>query len=157
LFLWLGAVSADPGVAFMLPFIQRMIIRKSASQEFCPSPAAKDFTRGTRGLLIWGVPVAGLLLGSYLPERYLVVLWPSALTFMGVACLVNARGCGRLHCYFTGPFFLVMAAVALLYGLGVIPLGPHGWNILGVVLLVGGVGLCCGSELLLGQYRQARR
>lgn len=120
------------------------------------SRASKDWTSGTRGLLIWGLPVAMLMLGSFLPIRYLVVLWPIVLTFMGVACLVNARGCGRLHCYFTGPFFLVMAGAALLYGLGLIPLGPHGWNILGLILLIGGVGLCCGPEMLLGRYRRPR-
>jgi len=141
----------------MLPVVRLMMIGKSTSHEICPSPAERDFTRGARGLLIWGVPIAALLLGSYLPEHYLVVLWPLALTFMGVACLVNARGCGRLHCYFTGPFFLAMAGVALLYGLGVLPLGPHGWNILGLILLVGGIGLCCGPELLFGQYRRRVR
>ena len=45
--------------------------------------------------------------------RYLVIVWPGLLTFMGVTCLVNARHCGRIHCYFTGPFFLVLAGVAL--------------------------------------------
>jgi|SRR5215469_915993 len=130
---------------------------KRTSSENCSEAAARDLTRGRRGLLIWGVPIAILLLGSYLPERYLVVLWPIVLTFMGVVCLVNARGCGRVHCYFTGPFFLVMAGLALLYGLGLIPLGPHGWNILGLILLVGGIGFTCGPELLLGQYRRLRR
>ncbi len=47
------------------------------------------------------------------PTRYLVIVWPGLLTFMGVTCLVNARHCGRIHCYFTGPFFLVLAGVAL--------------------------------------------
>lgn len=120
----------------------------------CPDPASRDLTLGMRGMLLWCLPITLLLLGSFLPVRYLVILWPIVLTFMGVACLLNARSCGRLHCYFTGPFLLAMAAAALLYGLGVIPLGPHGWNTLGLVLLVGGVGLGCGPELLFGRYRQ---
>ncbi len=107
-------------------------------------------------MLLWGVPIAALSLGSLLPVHDLVVLWPVVLTFMGVACLLNARACGRLHCYFTGPFFLLMAGVALLYGLGLIPLGPGGWNKLGLILLVGGVGLCCGPEMLFGRYRKPR-
>jgi hypothetical protein len=113
-----------------------------------PPQAARDWTHGPRGLVLWG---------SLMPVRYLVVLWPVVLTFMGVACLLNARGCGRLHCYFTGPFFLVMAGVALLYGLDVLPLGPRGWNLLGLILLAGGIALTCGPELILGRYRQTKR
>lgn len=126
----------------------------TAPQDSPPTPASRDWASGARAWLLWGVPIAALMLGSLLPVRYLVVLWPVVLTFMGVACLLNARGCGRLHCYFTGPFFLLMAAVALLYGLDLIPLGPHGWNILGLILLIGGVGLCCGPEFFLGRYRR---
>jgi len=114
----------------------------------------QDWARGVRGLLIWGLPVAALLAGGFLPERYLVVLWPSSLTFMGVACLLNARRCGRVHCYVTGPFFLVLAAVALLYGLRVLPLGKHGWNTLGLVLLAGGVLLWYVPEWVFGRYRR---
>jgi hypothetical protein len=76
---------------------------------------------------------------------------------MGVACLANARRCGRVHCYATGPFFLILAGGSLLYGLGVMPLGSNGWNTLGLILLVGSIVLCCGSELLFGRYRRSRR
>jgi len=31
-------------------------------------------------------------------------------------------------CYFTGPFFLVLAGAALLYGIGGLPLGAKGWS-----------------------------
>jgi len=113
-----------------------------------------DWARGSRGLLIWGLPIAALLIGGFLPERYLVALWPSALTFMGVACLVNARRCGRVHCYVTGPFFLLLAGVALLHGLRVLWLGKEGWNILGLILLVGGVILTFGTERVFGRYRR---
>ncbi len=37
--------------------------------------------------------------------------------------MANALRCGRLHCYITGPFFVAMAIVTLLYGLGAVPLG----------------------------------
>ncbi len=129
-------------------------MEKTPAPENCPPRTPKDWASGARGLLIWGVPVAILMLGSFLPVRYLVILWPIVLTFMGVACLLNARSCGRLHCYFTGPFLLAMAAAALLYGLGVLPLGRHGWNTLSLILLAGGIGLGCGPELFFGRYRQ---
>ncbi len=51
---------------------------------------------------------------------------------MGTACIANAVRCGRLHCYITGPFFVAMAVVTLLYGLGALPLGGNGWNLIGL-------------------------
>src|SRR5258708_4709121 len=71
---------------------------------------------------------------------------------MAAECLVNARRCGRLHCFITGPFFLLLAGVSLLYGLGVLPLGPHGWQWLVNTLLIGGCVLTCVPEWLFGRY-----
>ena len=73
---------------------------------------------------------------------------------MGAACIANARRCGRVHCYLTGPFFLVMALVALFYGLGILPLGRNGWNLIGLTILIGAIALCCLPELLFGKYRE---
>ena len=75
---------------------------------------------------------------------------------MGIACTVNALRCGRVHCYLTGPFFLVMAFVALLYGLGILHLGRNGWNLLGLIALIGTLALWCLPEMLLGKYRKGR-
>jgi len=87
-----------------------------------------DWARGIRGCLIWGIPIAILLMSPGMGTRYLVIVWPGLLTFMGVTCLLNARHCGRIHCYFTGPFFLMLAGAALLYGIGGVPLGAQGWS-----------------------------
>ena len=84
------------------------------------------------------------------------VVWTAALGTMGIACLANAARCGRVHCYITGPFFLAMAAVTLLYGLSVVPLGRHGWNLIRMTILVGAIALCCLPELFLGKYRKGR-
>lgn len=83
---------------------------------------------------------------------YRVVIWPVLLVFMGGACLYNVRSCGRLHCYITGPFFLLLALVSLLYGLGWLPLGPHGWVWLADVLILGSIVFCCVPEWLFGKY-----
>ena len=56
----------------------------------------------------------------------------------------------------TGPFFLVMALVTLLYGLGLVPLGRSGWSLIGLTILVGGIALCCLPEMLVGRYRKGR-
>jgi len=73
---------------------------------------------------------------------------------MGVACIVNAFRCGRVHCYFTGPFCFLMALVALSYGLGILHLGGNGWNLLVLIILIGAIALGCVPEMFLGKYRQ---
>ena len=107
-------------------------------------------------ILIWIVPtiilVATVYVDKHIVESYLVVIWPVLLTFMGVACLVNARRCGRLHCFITGPFFLILAALSLLYGLGIIPLGMYGWQWLVYILVIGSCVLTCVPEWLFGKY-----
>jgi hypothetical protein len=75
---------------------------------------------------------------------------------MGVACIANAARCGRTHCYVTGPFFLAMAIVTFLYGVGIVRLGTNGWNVIGLTILVGAIALSCLPELFFGKYRKAR-
>ena len=61
----------------------------------------------------------------------------------------------RTHCYLTGPFFLILAGVALLYGIGTLPLGARGWSTLSASFVLGSVILCCVPELFLGRYRSS--
>jgi len=72
---------------------------------------------------------------------------------MGGACLANAGRGGRIHCYVTGPFFLLAALATLLYGVGLIPLGANGWNLIGMATLIGAIVLGCVPEPLFGKYR----
>jgi hypothetical protein len=94
------------------------------------------------------MPIATIVLTGHFAhhEGILTVGWTLALLVMAVACLVNARGCGWMHCYFTALFFLLMAAVSLLHGLRIVPLGPHGWSRIGIVLPVGATLLCLVPE-----------
>ena len=73
---------------------------------------------------------------------------------MGVGCLVNASRCGRIHCLFTGPFFILGAVTSLGYGLGLLPLGPSGWKWIGTVTIIGAIVLTLIPELVLGRYRR---
>jgi hypothetical protein len=121
------------------------------------TPDQGDWFRGVRGWLVWGIPIAILVISPSLGTRYLVILWPTLLAFMGVACLLNARRCGRTHCYVTGPFFLLLAGAALLYGIGVLPLGANGWYTLCDAVVIGAIVLCCVPEWILGRYRSKNR
>jgi hypothetical protein len=101
--------------------------------------------------------IAIVAIGHYrIGDGWRTAVWTAALSIMGTACLANAVRCGRVHCYITGPFLLVMAVVTLLYGLGVLPLGGNGWNAIGLTILIGAIALSCLPEMLFGKYRRGR-
>lgn len=74
------------------------------------------------------------------------------LLSMGGACFANARRCNRTHCRFTGPIFILMAAIVAAYAGGMLALGLHGWSILAGATLVGTTVLWWGSERLWGRF-----
>ena len=107
--------------------------------------------------LFWLPAIVLVVTGaSRLTGGWQTAIWTTALCIMGAACMVNAVRCRRVHCYLTGPFFLLMALVTLLYGLGLVPLGTGGWNLIGMTILIGAIVLCCLPELFLGRYRKGR-
>jgi len=75
---------------------------------------------------------------------------------MGAACLINASRCGRVHCRFTGPFFILSALTSLGYGLGLLPFGPSGWRWIGLGTIIGAIALTWVPELFLGRYRRGK-
>ena len=108
----------------------------------------QDLTRGTSALALWCLPVAALIAGLNWPEAR-PWLWIPALLIMGVACWANAARCGRLHCYFSAPIFLIASAYVVLAEFGLVPLPP---GMFLDALLVATV-LACLAELPLGKYR----
>src|SRR5215470_16309619 len=114
-------------------------------------------SRGYVFVLYW-LPTLAIVVAGAVPLsiRWRAVVWTVALATMGAACLVNAFHCGRVHCYLTGPFFLLMALVALSYGLGILHLGRNGWNLLGLISLIGAIALWCLPEMFFGKYRKGR-
>lgn len=88
-----------------------------------------------------------LLAGVLWPEAR-VWLWTPALLLAGAACLVNAARCGRFHCYFTGPLYVIGAAASLLRGVGAAPIG---WSWIGWSLAVGSL-VAFVPERVVGKY-----
>jgi len=116
-------------------------------------PPARDWASDGRALVaLWGIPGAAMLVAVLLEPTLRAVVWTGMLVWMGVACLLNARRCGRTHCRVTGPYLLAMAGLVVAYATGVAPLGPHGWSLLGGATLIGFVGLWWGSERLWGKF-----
>jgi len=97
--------------------------------------------------LVWRLP-AGLLLFGLFWSEVRAWLWTPALVVAGLACLVNAARCRRLHCYFTGPLYLLGAAWVVLAEFHAVPMRP-GWFLLG---LVGASAIAQLAELRLGKY-----
>jgi hypothetical protein len=108
-------------------------------------------------LVFWLPAIAIVATGSsHFSAAVRTIVWPAALITMGAACTVNATRCGRLHCYFTGPFFFLMAAVILFYGFGVLRLGENGWNLIGLTLLGGTVDLLLRAGAAFRQISATR-
>jgi len=109
-----------------------------------------------KAVLFWGGPWVLIVVGGHTGAATRTVLWTVAFGGAGAACLANARRCGRRHCFYTGPLFLVAALASLLYGLGVLPLGANGWTWVGSLTLAAALVLCFGLDALFGKYVASR-
>ncbi len=120
--------------------------------------AAKDLSARAGGFMaIWGAPVAiaTALSLSPVPNWLSAIAWTIAFTWMGGACLLNARRCGRLHCYFSGPILLLGALMDAAVGFGVVTLGAQqGLTTLVMATLVL-AALTYLLEYIWGRYRPA--
>ena len=104
--------------------------------------------------LFWGIPLLVLILAAFLVGEVLKTwTWIIALVWMGTACSINASRCARSHCYYTGPFFIIMALVVLLHGYRVIWLGTNGWLFLGLAIGFGFFILWFLPEQKYGKYK----
>lgn len=102
---------------------------------------------------IWGLPTTILCLSPMLENKMLIGwIWMLALVWMGSACLLNARKCKRTHCFYTGPFFIFMAVISLLYGTGYIEINENGWLWLGSITALVSTLIWVFSESILGKY-----
>lgn len=120
-----------------------------------PKRFTTDWIYRRESFALWWLPSSALLISALIGTRIQAVTWPLLLTYMGVACLLNARRCGRVHCFFTGPFFLLLALVALLHGSGILSLGQRGWSLLTATFVVGFATLFFVPEWFLGRYRSS--
>ena len=97
-------------------------------------------------MLLWGVPAIALAIGLLLDGKPRAVVWTPAFLVAGISCVANARGCGRLHCYFTGPLYLLCGLATVLMALRGT---PSAWL---AVVLVAGTVLAYVPEWTRGRY-----
>ena len=107
-----------------------------------------DLTASRAAWFFWYWPVAVILAGSFWAAGR-NWLWAGAFCVMGIGCLINARRCHRLHCYFTGPLFLAAAGYAIAAQFQLVPLRV---DIFLLIVLGPSCAFQC-AERLFGRYR----
>lgn len=116
-------------------------------------PSDADLTSNKNwSFLLWKLPTIVFVIGFLTNSLLRTILWTVSLTVMGIACLNNARKCGRIHCYFTGPFFLLAALASLIYGLGITKL-HFGYGVLGFSIAAGAYFFRYVPEMIWGKYK----
>lgn len=107
----------------------------------------RDLLGRRTALVLWILPAALIVLGAALPTAR-SLLWIPCFTLMGASCLLNVSRCGRLHCYLTGPLFLLAAVITTLDALHVVSVD---WRWTFAIALLGTVG-AFGLERVRGTY-----
>lgn len=118
-----------------------------------PAQHSTDWAGSIRSYgLVWGLPIAAIVGGLLLEVPARTVVWVLALAWMGTACILNARRCGRTHCKYTGPYFLVMIIPVLVLAYGVVSAGIYGWLILAVLIVFGSKFVWWATERAWGKF-----
>jgi hypothetical protein len=61
--------------------------------------SARDWLPGARtSLLAWWLPQSAIAVSLFAPVSVRATTWIIALGWMGLACILNAKRCGRTHC-----------------------------------------------------------
>jgi hypothetical protein len=103
-------------------------------------------------LLSWWIPWIAVIAGLHAPVPARTAIWIVALSWMGTACILNAKRCGRTHCRYTGPYYLAMSAPVVALGSGLVSAGIYAWVVLAGVILLGSKLLCWATERAWGKY-----
>jgi hypothetical protein len=114
---------------------------------------SRDWLRTPRtSLLAWWIPEAAILAGLLVPVTVRAAIWIIALSWMGTACILNARRCGRRHCRYTGPYYLAMIAPVLVLASGIVSTDLYTWLFLGVLILAGSKIIWWATERAWGKF-----
>jgi hypothetical protein len=103
-------------------------------------------------VLAWRIPKIAIIGGLLAPVTVRTGIWMVALAFMGSACILNARRCGRTHCRYTGPYYLAMIVPVAWLGFGAVAADIYAWLLLACVILVGGRLIWWATERAWGKY-----
>ena len=95
-------------------------------------PKSRDLVCTPAALWIWCLPIGVVIFatsvwnGHQLPTTLTGVILTMATAWMGVACYLNGRSCGRTHCKIDGILLPLLSLVGVLNLLGIT---SFGWNV----------------------------
>ena len=114
---------------------------------------AHDWVSDARtNVFAWWLPKGAVVVALFAPEPVRAGVWIAALVWMGTACVLNARRCGRTHCRYTGPFYLAMIVPVILFATDIINASFYGWLALAVFILAGGWIIWWATERAWGKF-----
>jgi hypothetical protein len=154
LLIWIGSVPTNSSRSRRWRFgkqLQSMLEGKSSG-----TPQNDWARRPIAALIWWYVPTTvgvstSLLVSS---SRVVAAVWVVAFAWMGIGCVLNARRCHRLHCYFSGPILLLGAVAVGLLASGVMSLGSHAINnTISITLVLALISFL--PEAIWGRYRRS--
>jgi len=99
-------------------------------------------------LVAWWLPKSAIIAGLFAAVPLRAAVWTVALLWMGVACILNARRCGRTHCRYTGPYYLAMILPVLVLTFDLISASIYTWLALALIIW-------WTTEQLWGRYSNA--
>jgi len=115
------------------------------------SESSRDWLASARtNVLAWWLPRVAMVAALFAAVPLRTAVWTIALLWMGLACILNARRCGRTHCRYTGPYFLAMIVPVL--GSGFMDAWIYAWIILGVLIVVGSQLIWWATERAWGKF-----
>ena len=103
-------------------------------------------------ILAWWIPKGAIIAALFAPVPARAAAWIVALIWMGTACILNARRCGRTHCRYTGPYYLAMIVPILVLASGLLVANFYGWLIVAVVIVCGSCIIWFATERAWGQF-----
>ena len=152
LFLRLRAVPAHPGGALESRRCG-ILLRGTSDVTGEDAATARDWLRKPHtSLMAWWIPQSAIVASLFAPVSARAAVWIIALIWMGSACILNARRCGRTHCRYTGPYYLAMVVPVALLATGIFSAGFYGWLTLAVVILAGGKIIWWATERAWGRF-----
>jgi hypothetical protein len=114
---------------------------------------SRDWLGSPRANIVaWWIPKGAIIaaLLASVPVRSLV--WVVSLIWMGGACLLNSRRCGRTHCRYTGPYYFAMVLPVLVLASGVVVVDLLGWIILAALIISGSLLIWWTTERAWGKF-----
>lgn len=106
-------------------------------------------------LVAWWLPKGAIIAALFAAAPLRAAIWTVALLWMGIACILNARRCGRTHCRYTGPYYLAMVLPVLVLAFNLISASIYAWLALALLIVCGGWLIWWATEQLWGRYSNA--